>query len=254
MDNFFLIINIFRREKDHKAAYCSQKVPTSSYIAAADPHLSHYMKHLTPYAFRFVQKQFELKKCVAIILHQEDSVCFALKTLDRSEHIYKNVATTSCSCNFWLSMRLPCCHILFVRESLGMHLFEEVLCDHRWTLEYYKFCHSLLCSESPKMLSASITEVPSKKNSKVLSQVHNMYCEISFSLVFQSIIIQFEKFRKASIIATQLAALVSECSGVEFQSRCELLKQLLHAWEQKINVKLDAVAGISNNPTVYKNY
>ena len=104
------------------------------------------------------------------------------------------------------------------------------------------------------MPSASITEVLSKKNSKVLSQVHNMYCEISFSLAFQSIIIQFEKFRKASIIATQLAALVSECSDVEFQSRCELLKQLLHAWEQKINVKLDAVAGISNDPTVYNNY
>ena len=79
------------------------------------------------------------------------------------------------------------------------------------------------------MPSASVTEVPSKKNSKVSSQVHNMYCEISFSLAFQSSIIQFEKFRKASTIATQLAALVSECSGVEFQSRCELLKQLLHA-------------------------
>ena len=62
VDNLFLIMNIFRRERDHKAAYCSQKVPTSSYIAAADPNLSHYMKHLTPYAFRFVQKQFELKK------------------------------------------------------------------------------------------------------------------------------------------------------------------------------------------------
>ena len=40
VDNFFLIINIFRCERDHKATYCSQKVPTSSYIAAADPHVS----------------------------------------------------------------------------------------------------------------------------------------------------------------------------------------------------------------------
>ena len=68
-----------------------------------------------------------------------------------------------------------------------MHLFEEVLCDCRWTLEYYKCCHSLLCSESAKMPSANITEVPSKKNSKVLSQVYNMYCEISFYHAFQSI-------------------------------------------------------------------
>ena len=55
-------------------------------------------------------------------------------------------------------------------------------------------------------------------------------------------------------MATQLAAFVSEFSGVEFQSRCALLKQLLHAWEQNINAKLDAVAGISNDPTVHNNY
>ena len=84
------------------------------------------------------------------------------------------------------------------------------------------------------MPSASITEVPSKKNSKVLSQVHNMY----FSLAFQSIIILFEKFRKASTIATQLAALVSECSGVEFQSRCELQNNCYMPGSRKLMLNL----------------
>ena len=58
-------------------------------------------------------------------------------------------------------------------------------------------------------------------------------------LAFQSIIIQFEQFRKASTIATQLAELVAERSGMEFHCRCELVKQLFHAWEQNMSVKLD---------------
>ena len=144
VDNLFLIINIFRRERNHKAAYFSQKVPTSS-IAAADPHVSHYIKHLTPCAFRFVQTQYEFKKCVAVILHEKDSVCFDLKTLDRSEHIYKNVATTS-SCNFWLSMRLPCCHIylcervlecIFLKRSSSM---DTNVATHCFVLKVPK-CH-----------------------------------------------------------------------------------------------------------------
>ena len=67
---------------------------------------------------------------------------------------------------------------------------------------------------------------------RFLQRKSRVFSDIVKFLVFLAIIIQFEKFRKALTIATQLAELVAECSGMEFHCRCELLKQLLHAWER----------------------
>ena len=34
-------------------------------------------------------------------------------------------------------MTLPCRHILVVRTSQGLDLFDQALCDRRWSMEYY---------------------------------------------------------------------------------------------------------------------
>ena len=32
---------------------------------------------------------------------------------------------------------IPCCHIFFVRETLGLDLFDECICNQCWTMQYY---------------------------------------------------------------------------------------------------------------------
>ena len=55
VDNFFLILRVLRSERDHKAALAAQKIPVVFHSKADDTSLS-YMKHLTPYAYKFVEK------------------------------------------------------------------------------------------------------------------------------------------------------------------------------------------------------
>ena len=50
--------------------------------------------------------------------------------------------------------------------------------------------------------------------------------------------LQFEKFHQASKIATKLASLASEASGVNFTSRLNVMKELVSAWENGQEVEL----------------
>ena len=67
MDKFFLILRVLRCERDHKAALCSQKAPTT-FHSAADVYSTKYMRYLTPYAYKFVEKQLHLRKQVVIVM------------------------------------------------------------------------------------------------------------------------------------------------------------------------------------------
>ena len=49
---------------------------------------------------------------------------------------------------------------------------------------------------------------------------------------------QHEKFRKASMLTTQLATVVSEASHVHFYRRLDLLKELIDSWKSGTEVTL----------------
>ena len=92
-----------------------------------------YMKHLTPYAYKFTAKQLDLKEKVKI----PESVNDQQATISTSEGDI-NLSCSSCECLSWKSMKLPCHHIFGIRMALNMELFDPSLCDRRWSIEYYK--------------------------------------------------------------------------------------------------------------------
>ena len=51
-------------------------------------------------------------------------------------------------------------------------------------------------------------------------------------------VLQFEKFHQGSKIATKLASLASEVSGVNFTSRLNVKKELVSAWKNRQEVEL----------------
>lgn len=168
VDKFFLILSVLRCERDHKAALCSQKVPTT-FHSAADVYSTKYMRYLTPYAYKFVEKQLHLRKQVVIVMHSCNSEVYEVKMGVTSTKCYNQ-----CCCRLWVSMKLPCCHIFFVRDTLGLDLFDECICDQRWTMQYYESNQRVFLTKGASHSNSaqvSVVTLPEKRK-KVLSQVH----------------------------------------------------------------------------------
>lgn len=164
VDKFFLILRVLRSERDHKAGLTAQKVPVT-FHSTTDPAAISYMKHLTPYAYKFVAKQLSL---VAKVKLQSD---------DSNEHYYAStsagtlkVSTTSCECIDWHSMRLPCRHILAVRKACDLDLFDDKTCDKRWSIEYYKSSQRVFLSNEDTDHEVSVISF-AEPSRKTLSQV-----------------------------------------------------------------------------------
>ena len=170
VDKFFLVLRVLRSERDHKASLIVHKVPVI-FHTTSDPAFTEYVKYLTPYAYKFVAKQMELKGKVKLP-EMEASISCQDFNLNTSEGLIK-VTPSTCQCGCWKSMRLPCRHILAIRTSLDMDLFDKTLCDPRWSSEYYKSNQRIFVPSQENIISqVSVVNVPAPKK-RVLSQVAN---------------------------------------------------------------------------------
>ena len=164
-DKFFLILRVLRNERDHKAALVAQKVPVV-YNSHHDTTIANYVQHLTPYAYKFVEKQLELTSKVKL----NPTSAAGVYEVESSEGKIK-VSSDICECTFWKSMKLPCRHILAARESAGTDLFDETLCDRRWSSCYYKEKQRIFLDQDPDSCqSIEVSELPVSRK-KVKSQV-----------------------------------------------------------------------------------
>lgn len=57
------------------------------------------------------------------------------------------VSSSTCQCTSWRSMKLPCRHILKARSRLEISLYDESLCDKRWSTTYYQLNQRIFSSE-----------------------------------------------------------------------------------------------------------
>jgi len=90
-------------ERDHRAITVFEKCPVN--VIPVNNCLSQYQLLLTPYAYSFVVKQFELSDKVNIVVNLNSSV-------DVYSNGRKLLTTDSgCNCGFYTAMQLPCKHI-----------------------------------------------------------------------------------------------------------------------------------------------
>lgn len=117
-------------ERDHRVL----EVMTKRKVTSLDPTsaLGKYMELLTPFAFEYVKKQFELCGKVKIFSDVDDSSCMI--DVREGELI---TSIDNCSCVFSSSMKLPCRHILATRCHKGLSAYHEPLCADRWKLQYF---------------------------------------------------------------------------------------------------------------------
>lgn len=201
VDKFFVILTALRTERDHRAALMFQKVKVCPF--ASDSSESEYSKLLTSYTSPMVIKQIELAKKVKAI--NEVDGHYSVETSEGE----KRVSLTDCECIFRRSMLLPCRHMFALRSKLGQPLYASDLCDKQWTTAYYRSTQRLFSSanHNPEVVLTESTSKP----------VRNMS--------------QHEKFRKAVVLTSELASVVSVASNVHFQRRMKLLKDLIKHWK-----------------------
>ena len=198
--HFFIILTALRTERDHRTAVMFQKVKVHPFPANSPE--SEYTKLLTSYASAFVLKQLKLAEKVKQIEGSGEQF-----TIETSEG-QKSVSLSDCNCVFHTSMSLPCRHMFALRKKLNQPLFDANLCDKHWTSAYYRATQRLFSHSSTQ---PSLVMTASKKHRRKLNQ--------------------HEKFRKASIVTSELASVASEASNTHFERRLELLKDLTTHWK-----------------------
>lgn len=208
VEKFFIVLTSLRTERDHKAALQIQKVKTQQFSPSTPE--AQYSRILTSYALAYVIKQITLAEKVKKI--QENDGVFSVKTSDGMV----NVSRDDCGCIFRKSMKLPCRHMFALSKKLGSSLFDSQWCAERWMSVYYQATQRIF-SGSPSVPSIEVSFLKSSKHRKLT---------------------QHEKFRKANVITTKLAAIVSEASHTHFYRRLELLEDLIENWKSGKEVAL----------------
>lgn len=213
---FFVILTSLRTERDHKAALQFQKVRVQPFPSSSAE--AEYSQILTSYALSYVIKQISLVDKVTSI--QEEDGMYKVKT---SEGM-KTVSILKCGCIFQRSMKLPCRHIFALRKRLGLGLFDNQCCADRWTRAHYRATQRIFCDlPATPSINLSFFDHPKKRK-----------------------LTQHEKFRKANMLTTELAAVVSEASHNHFYQRLELLKDLIDSWKSGTEVALADVESGKN--------
>lgn len=120
----------FSIERNHKAVELINKVSINSFHDNQDKHFYH--QFLTPYAFHLVNQQFQFVNSVKLLsMENETSARF-----DTNSGVVLT-EICSCQCSFYMSLRLPCRHILKLRMVKALPVFVEDICHFRWTRPYY---------------------------------------------------------------------------------------------------------------------
>lgn len=131
-ENVSTSVSVLASEKDIKVLRQDMRVER---IRFQDANLLNYHQFLTPFVFSKIQLEFGQMEIVNFTSCDTDSgITISGRT----------VTSSNCSCEFHLSMNLPCRHILRFRKEIGMELFAPELCAPRWTAQYYNTSHPAL--------------------------------------------------------------------------------------------------------------
>ena len=218
IEQFFVILPVLRNERSYKAIVSYQKKPVIPYLPNS-PEAS-FSDLLTGYAANYVLHQLNLVT--------ETTYNFSRDALNRDSFFADasdgriQVTSSSCSCCFFRSMRLPCRHIFHVRQKLGLSLYDKNLCDERWTNSYFRSNHKLISNEN-------VIDSPST-NSMV-------------NVTSQSTVKRWssqQKFSKALDVCKQIANAISLTSQESFEYKLNQLVTLNEAWRvgNKIGIEV----------------
>lgn len=111
-------------EKDHRKIVSREKVSTA--VAQCDHFEERYKTYLTSFAFQ--KLKVEIEKLNDVIF-DEIFGDFGVINVNNRLNVTK---LDTCWCEFFTTMRLPCKHILALRNQLNVNIYDETICGNRW--------------------------------------------------------------------------------------------------------------------------
>lgn len=182
----FIILKCLRNERDINTMQIIQKCPTAKFN---DTNTYQYYKLLTPYAFNYLKKHL----------------------FSTNVNIPDDTTIQFCNCGFFKSMRLPCKHIITKRRQTNNPIFDETLCDRRWTRKYYYKSHTVFV-ESPQQDETFLNNAVEPQQKNILS-CHG-------------------KYRKVLISGMKLAEIMSMMSQSDFECKLQQLEDIISIWSK----------------------
>jgi len=164
-----------------------------------DDTVNTVLNTLTRFAADLVIQQLTLSRTVNYAI-----------TVANSEYIvsYKekqhSATPTVCECSFHKQMKLPCRHILFIRQQLGLPVFDA-------SLVHGRFCQDLASTHQSQNFSSALSTVfVSSANTKTAEG----------------------RYRKATALFSDMASYLSVLSEQEFLEKVTFLECLFSTWHE----------------------
>lgn len=224
-------LHTLRVERDHRALDLTMKRRVTTYAPGTE--FSQYMSLLTPYAFEYVKDQLERAKKVKILQKLDDGKSCLVHSQGRS--ITSTVE--SCPCGFVSAMQLPCKHILAVRMSHSLSVYDESLCANRWHVQYFLGNHHAYLPN----------DVSGGSDADCGIDISTHVCEPTSAVLSEQ-----QKYRKAFKVAQKLCQQVSTFGMRDFTEGLEVLQSVANLWDQgkKVSVE-EAYQGTSGKQCMY---
>ncbi|XP_065654024.1 uncharacterized protein LOC136080792 [Hydra vulgaris] len=203
--DLFSVIDVMRKERNHSFVTAAERI--SVHAVLDNDVLEEFSKVLTPYALNFVRSQLHEALEVYPGGDNDHPTCEILG----SEVLVNEL---NCHCIFFKSMGLPCKHMFVARRIKQLPIFFFDGISIRWLKSHATENHRLFQHHSEN---------------------HN-YLEIGVNK--ERTLTQAEKFKKACRLSQRLAQLVSEGGHSEFESRINILQNLVKIWEDYKHAKV----------------
>lgn len=211
-------LHTLRVERDHRALDLTMKRRVTTYAPGTE--FSQYMSLLTPYAFEYVKDQLERAKKVKILQKLDDGKSCLVHSQGRS--ITSTVE--SCPCGFVSAMQLPCKHILAVRMSHSLSVYDESLCANRWHVQYFLGNHHAYLPN----------DVSGGSDADCGIDISTHVCEPTSAVLSEQ-----QKYRKAFKVAQKLCQQVSTFGMRDFTEGLEVLQSVANLWDQGKKVSVE---------------
>ena len=136
--------------------------------------------------------------------------------------VVRNVCVDMCTCSFWTSMALPCCHMMACRKHDAVDVFAPELCSQRWSRDYFLENHRAFDVQARSDSDKSMVDENNNSAGNVMPTIATTVTNPDTSRIPS----QREKYRKAFHVIQSIASVVAEKDMKEFNHTFEVLKTL----------------------------
>lgn len=208
IESLFIFITSHNNAIDYKASQNFMKTKTK-YLPDNDQNS--YQNLLTEKGFELLMKEWSWYARIKINIISEEKGSYT------ENGVEFEVTVNDCQCKVRSSSLLPCRHIFAIRKSLSQPLFDEDLCNTRWTKTFYRKEQRMF----KQKVTTSMSDIP------LISEINSRD------------IIAEDRINLIKSYMSEIVTTTSYFCNLEFFKRLDILKQISIFWQNKIDISIE---------------